>query len=131
MFMTENIQAALLSLPLELQRMSAELQAGLAQSHAGNRLTGARPVDVTRRLAWGGPGRLVGWSIRADVGAVTLTLRNGRDSTGEVLGTVELATDQSHTVWMGPGGVDFGEALFLDVTGAGTLVGAVYLGAVD
>jgi hypothetical protein len=128
---SQNVQAALLAIPMELQRITSELQAGMAEFHNGTRLTAARYVDVGRRLAWGGAGRLVGWSVRAEGGAVTLTLRNGRDDSGEIMAVVQLDAANPATVWLGPGGVAFGEALYLDVTGPGQLVGAVWIGAVD
>lgn len=133
--MTENVQAALLSLPMELDRIAGKLSAGLAEFHAGNRLTAARYVDVSRRLVSTGSGRLVGWSLRNTHAAdpLVVTVRNSRDASGDVVATLGLSAGQSSTVWLGPGGVDFGEALFLDVTGAGalSLVGAVWLGVVD
>jgi hypothetical protein len=133
--MTENVQAALLSLPMELERMGAKMSAGLAEFHNGSRLTAARYVDVSRRLVSTGSGRLVGWSVRnAHASAVlTVNVRNSRDASGDVVATLSLLAGEDSTVWLGPGGVDFGEALFLDVTGdgAGSLLGSVWLGAVD
>lgn len=131
MFGTENLQAAILALPMELQRITSELRAGLAEFHNGTRITGARYVGVTRRLAWGGSGRLVGWSVQAVDGPVRCVLHDGRDASGDVLAIVDLVDTESDCQWFGPGGVAFGEALYLDVTGAGTLTGSVWLGAVD
>lgn len=127
------MQAALLAIPMELARISSELKAGLAEFHNGSRLTAARYIDVNRGpMAWGGTGRLVGWSVRnAGAEAATLTLRNGRDASDEALAVVELAAGEAQTVWLGPGGVHFGEALYLEVSAGAELVGAVYLGAVD
>jgi hypothetical protein len=133
--MTENVQAALLSLPMELERMGAKLASGLSEFHNGNRLTAARYVDVSRRLVSTGSGRLVGWSLRNShaTDVATVNIRNSRDASGDIVATLALSGGEDSSIWLGPGGVDFGEALYLDVTGpgAGSLVGAVWLGAVD
>jgi hypothetical protein len=131
MLFGENIQAALLAIPMELQRITHELQAGLAEFHNGTRLTAARYVPTTRALAWGGSGRLVGWSVRATGGPVTVLLRDGRDSSGDVLAVIDLVDGEHETVSIGAGGIAFPEALFLDRSGAGVLDGAVWIGAVD
>lgn len=130
--MTENVQAALLSLPMELDRIGAKVAAGLGEFHNGQRITAARYVDVGRRLVSTGSGRLVGWSVRNAhaTDTVTVTVRNSRDASGDVMATFALDAGEDSTVWLGPGGVDFGEALYLEVDG-GQLVGAVWLGVVD
>jgi hypothetical protein len=128
-FMTENVQAALLALPMELQRIGAELSTGLAEFHNGQRVDAARYVDVRRApLLWGDRCRLVGWSLRpAGVEPASVTLRNGRDDSAEVVAVIELG-DTAQTAWLG-GGIAVGEALWADVDG--TVEGAVYLGVVD
>lgn len=129
---SENLTAALLSIPMELERTRASLEAGLSEFHNGTRLEGARALTAAdRKLAWGGKGRLVGWSVRAVDGPVTVVLRNGRDEGGEPLAVIDLVDTESDTQWIGPTGVFFGEALYLDRTGAGRLEGAVWIGAVD
>ena len=133
MFMTENVQAALLSLPMELERMGAKLQTGLAEFHNGQRLDAARYVDAGRApLLWGDRCRIVGWSLVEDAEApapARLVLRNGRDDSAEVVAVVDLDASSSSTQWLGPSGVAVGEALWATVTGS--VAGAVYLGAVD
>ena len=129
--MRENIQAALLALPMELERIRSELQAGLSQFHNGNRVTGARYLPANRPLVSGGNGRLVGWSVRAAGGPVSLTLRDGRDGAGDVVAVLELAAGEDSTETLPGGGVSFGEALSAEVTGGGALQGAFYVGAVD
>ena len=131
LFGTDHLQAAILALPMELQRITSELRAGLAEFHNGTRITGARYIGVNRRLAWGGTGRLVGWSVQATGGPVRCLLRDGHDESGDVLAVIDLVDTESDNQWFGPGGISFGEALYLDVTGAGTLIGSVWLGAVD
>jgi hypothetical protein len=127
---SENLAAALLAIPMELERVRTSLEAGLAESHAGTRLEGARYLPVDRKLAWGGKGRLVGWSVRTVDAPVTVILRNGRDEGSEPIAVIDLGPDQAQTIWLGPTGVFFGEALYLDRTG-GDLQGAVWIGAVD
>lgn len=134
MFMSENIQAALLSLPMELQRLTTELKAGLQETHAGQRIDAARYVDVGRApLLWGDRCRLVGWSLReaGDLpdSPASITLRNGRDDTAEVVAVIDLAAGGHETRWLGPGGVAVTEALWATVEG--TVEGTVYLGVVD
>jgi hypothetical protein len=127
-----DIVAAIQSIPLELERVRSQFEASLAHFHNGVRLDAARylPADG-RTLAHAGQGRLVGWSVQAVGGSVTLVLRDGRDETADALAVVSLSTGESQTQWFGPGGISVTEALFLDRTGAGTLVGSVLLGAVD
>jgi hypothetical protein len=117
----------------ELAKWTAGLQSGLQQFINGNRLTAHRPVPAGgRRLAWASQGRLVGWSVRATGGAVLVLLRDGReDGQGDVLAVLDLADGQTETVSLGVPGVAFGEALYLERTGAGQLTGSLYLGAVD
>jgi hypothetical protein len=127
----EKLQTALLAVPMEMQRIAQELRAGLAEFHNGTRITGARYVPVSRQLAWGGSGRLVGWSVLAVDGPVTVQLRDGRDASADVVAIIDLVAGESETMALSGGGVAFGEALYLDASGAGRLVGAVHLGAVD
>lgn len=138
MFMTENVQAALLALPMELDRIAGQMASGLSEFHNGNRVTAARYADVTRRQVSNGRGRLVGWSMRNShaTDPLTVTIRDSRDAAGDVMATFTLAAGAGSTHQLGVAGVSFGEGLFLDVTGpaaavAGSLVGAVWLGVVD
>lgn len=119
---------------LELEHLRTDLSAGLQSFKDGIRLRGARPVDVGptgTKAASRGTGRLVGWSLRAVGGALTVTLRDDRGEGGDTLATIALAADASESVWLGPGGVSYGEGVNVVVAGAGTLEGAVWLGAVD
>lgn len=135
MIRDDKILAAIAAIPLELERVRAELTTGLAEFHNGAQLRAARPVQVgatgSTALAWVGAGRLVGWSIRATGGAVTVVLRDARDASGDILAAIELAAGAAETVWLGPGGVSFAEAVYVQTAGAGIIQGAVYLGAVD
>lgn len=130
MRVTDNLQAAILALPMELDRIGANITKGLSEFHEGQRITAARYVDVARApLLWGDRCRLVGWSLRAGgIEPASVTLRNGRDDSDEVVAVVDLG-DVAQTVWLGPGGVAVGEALWATVDGS--VEGAVYLGVVD
>lgn len=128
----EKLTEALAHIVTAVTQQTAKLEAGLAEFQNGNRLTGARPIPAGyRAMANNGPGRLVGWSVFADGGTVELHIRDGRDADADPIASLNLADGESSTVWMGPGGVSFGEALFLDRSGTGTLAGSIYLGAVD
>ena len=126
-----QLLANLAAIPLELEHVRGTLAAGLAESVEGNRLTGARPVVAGRPLVWGGSGRLVGWSLRATGGPVTVTLRDSHDATGDIVAVVNIADATSQSFGVPGAGVSFGEALNATASGAGVLEGAWWLGAVD
>ena len=129
---TDNVAAALLAVPMELQRITSELRAGLTEYHNGQRITGDRYIPAGgRAMAWGGAGRLTGWSVQAVGGPVKVLLRDGRTADGEVLAVIDLVEEESDTQSLSRGGVAFPEGLYLDRSGAGTLLGAVWIGAVD
>lgn len=123
----DRIAASLAAQTLELQRISAELQSGLREFTGTSPLTGAR-VLAPRALAWAGAGRLVGWSLRSVGTVAQVTLRDGRDSSGDVVAVIDLAG--SETIWLGPGGVTLTEGLYVE-TVSGAVTGALWLGAVD
>jgi hypothetical protein len=110
-----------------------ELSGALAQTIRGQRINGARPRAITPNAAnatYGG--RLVGWSLRAAGGNVALTFRDGRDATGDVIAaTADLATGQAETHTVMSAGVSFTESLYVEATGTGTPVGALWFAAVD
>jgi hypothetical protein len=127
---------------LEVQKHTAQVAAGLAQFNNGIRLEGARPRDASaHQRIWGGIGRLVGWSLYAKGGPVELLIRDARVSgTGDPLAGINLADGASSVHWLGPGGVGFGDGVYLDVQGADAtsiaasfakLRGTIWLGAVD
>ncbi|MFP5372398.1 MAG: hypothetical protein ACLGI3_16845 [Actinomycetes bacterium] len=133
----ENVTAAVLAVPMELAKISTDLQRGLAEFANGQRVTAGRAVGVARRLAWGGSGRLTGWSLlNGGTGTVQLTFHDGRGPEGDLLGVVVLAPGEDVTAATPGPGLHFGEALWLQVTLSGgavdvDLIGAVWLGAVD
>lgn len=126
------------------ERWRDEMRAAMSQFANGLRLQGARPLAVPfsagTKLLWGGPCRLLGWTLRnpaAAGGNIGVTLYDGRDNGAAVVGTASVGSGSAWAqslAWFGPSGVSVGDALFLEsVVGAGTpnLVGAVYIGAVD
>lgn len=127
----DKLQAALLSIPLELARVTQELKAGLQEFHNGNRLQAARFLDVSRRLGSNGSGRLLGWSLYAASGDVVVRFRNGNG--GELISVAKLTGGSTSTHTLPESGVSFTEGLYFDVTGAGadSLEGAAYAGAHD
>lgn len=131
MKLDDHLISTLAQIPLELEKVRTELTTGLAESHNGVRLTGARYVSLGRPLVWGGTGRLVGWSIRSTGGSSNLTLHNSRDNSGEVIAVITLAAEAGETIWFGSSGVTFTEGLYISGAGAGVLEGAIWLGAVD
>jgi len=133
--LNDVIVAKLEQIVTGLERQREGLRAALVETNNAIRLRAARPVNVSsaggRVLIWAGPGRLVGWSLRATTNDVTVDLRDSRDDAGDPIASVVIPTGQSRELWAGPGGVSFGEGLYLDATGAGVLTGSVWLGAVD
>lgn len=117
---------------LQGDRIRDEIRAGLQETSNALRLRGARNRPLyPDALVWGGPGRLVGWSIRATGGAVSVTLHDGRDTAGEVLAVIDVPAGESTQGALPGGGVSITEALYADVSGAGAVQGSIYLGAVD
>jgi hypothetical protein len=118
-------------------RVRAVIESGLTATNTANRLRGARAIPIDGRalaVGWGAQGTLMGWSLR-NTGAsnVTVNFRDGRSTDGDLIGTVILGQNSAwmiQTAWFGPGGVSFGEALFIEVTG-GTIAGSAYIRAHD
>lgn len=117
----------------ESEKTRLALEAGFRSSLRGTRLTGALPRPVQANAAnYVAPGRLVGWSIRADSGEVVLNLYDGpAPDPARFLAAIDLPTGGSQSVWLGPGGVSFVDGIYVESTGAGSPVGAVWIGAVD
>jgi hypothetical protein len=132
---TDKIDERIAEALLEVQKHTADVAAGLAQWNNGQRLTGARPIDASRHpRLWGGSGRLVGWSVYAKGGPVELLIRDSRVSgAGDPLAGINLVDGGNSVHWLGPGGVSFGEGLYLEVQSGSltALKGTIWLGAVD
>lgn len=118
---------------LEGEKTRLEMAAGLAETQRGLRIDGARARQVVPNAVNDvAGGRLVGWSVRAVGGDVTLTFHDGHDAGGDVIAaTADLAAGASETHTAMPAGVSYVEALYIEVTGTGTVTGAVWIGAVD
>lgn len=129
----ENVEAAILSLPMELERIRSELQAGLQSTVNGLKLEGHRSVDPARGLLVAGSGRLTGWSLAATGGAVVVTIRDARsgDGTDNILAEIRLGAGTAETQPFPLPGVGFVEGLHLTKTGPGVLSGSVWTGAAD
>lgn len=128
---------------LEGERVRAEFRAGLAETRNAVTIRGARlvplPGATPAGLVSSSSGRLVGWSVRETSGAAgaVLTVYTGRDATGDVVATVVLPAGGAQTIGLPGAGVFFDDAAYFVVTAApgagsaGTVVGSLYLGAVD
>lgn len=117
---------------LEGERTRDAVRAGVAGTNAALRLRGARNRPIyANSLVWGDTGRLVGFSLRESSGSApaTVTWYDSHDAGGDLVATASLPAGGSVTHWFGPGGVSFGDGLFVAVTGA--VAGTTYLGAVD
>jgi len=103
----------------------------LAVTQNANRLRGNRPVPIGtggRILAWGGPGRLVGWTLAAGAADVTVTFRDSHDTSGDpVAGPITVTANTSQVFALPAGGAGFGDGLFVDATG--TFSGVAWIGA--
>lgn len=103
----------------------------LAVTQNANRLRGNRPVPIGtggRILAWGGSGRLVGWTLAAGAADVTVTFRDSRDTSGDpVAGPITVPANTSQAFALPDGGAGFGDGLFVDATG--TFSGVAWIGA--
>lgn len=117
---------------LEAERTRLAMAAGLAATQRGLRIDGAlaRPI-IANSLNYTAGGRLVGWSLQATGGPARVLIHDGRSPDTDVVAVLNLADQGTATQWMGPAGVSFAEALYVECTGAGVLTGALWIGAVD
>lgn len=130
----ERIEAHLAAIPLEIDRVHSSLAAGLQNFANGTRLQGARYVGAGASgapLVWASAGRLVGWSLSSAGAPCVVLLTDSRNGTGLTVAKITIPADASKELWLGPGGVSFVDGLYVTVTGAGVLDGALWLGAVD
>lgn len=125
---TDDIVSALATMTETLAR----LETALTPSEKAVALPGARVVPFTSSASISrSPGRLVGFALRnTDSGnPATVYLRDGNDADGALIVPVQLAAGESTgDAWAIA--VSFVDGLYVDVN-AGTVEGAVYLGAVD
>jgi len=127
----EQIVDALAQVATALERDHELQRTVLTVTQNANRLRGNRPQPIGtggRILAWGGPGRLVGWTIAAGATAVNVTFRDSHDNTGPAIaGPVNVPANTSKEFAVPAGGAGFGEALFVDADQAFT--GVAWIGA--
>jgi hypothetical protein len=127
---------------IDYVRWASQMQADLAQSLGGIMLRGARPVPIGSAAAGSNrplssPGRIVGWSLHETSGTNPALVRlfDGRDTTGSLLASVQVAASPAaascNNTWFGTSGISVTDALYVDVSGAGTIEGTLYLGGVD
>lgn len=116
----------------EAEKTRDTLAAGFRDSVRGQRLTGALPRPIyPNAVNYSGAGRLVGWSIRAEGGEVVLNLYDGPAADpARYIGAVDLASGASQTIAIDHG-VSIVDQLYVESTGDGTPVGALWIGAVD
>lgn len=118
----------------EIATLRADFSAGLAETRNAVRITGARNYPLVNGgglVSTGRGGRLVGWSVRESSGSnpATVTVYDGRDTSGDVLATFTLPAGASSNAALPAPGVSYADGLF--VATAGAVVGSVYFGAVD
>lgn len=128
----DKIEQIAATVALENQMTRAELAQAFAETQRGQRVDGARPRPIVpNAVNYSSGRRLAGWSVRANGGDVTLTLYDGNDTSGDVIGTTVLTAGESQTVTLPAAGVSFVSALYVEKTGAGTAVGALWITAVE
>lgn len=115
----------------------SQLQADVAESVGGTLLRGARPVQVgdtagaTRRPSTSG-GSVVGYSLHnSGANPVVVYLRDGSDSTGDIVAVVQLPAGVADSGWYGPGGLNVAQGVYVDYPAGAGLEGAVYLRGTD
>ena len=131
MSIQEQILDVLAQVATALERDHELQRAMLTVTQNANRLRGNRSVPIGtggRILAWGGPGRLVGWTLSAGAAAATVTFRDSHDASGQpIAGPITVAANTSERFALPEGGAGFGDGLFIDATG--TFTGVVWIGA--
>lgn len=119
----------------ESERTRLAFAQAMAETVRGSRIDGAlaRPVQ-TGAVNYAAAGRLVGWALRVAGGPAALDLFDGPGpDPSRYVASISLPSDgAASTVSMMPGGVSFTDSLFVAQTsGAGTVTGALWIGAVD
>ncbi|HVT14562.1 MAG TPA: hypothetical protein VHQ90_00075 [Thermoanaerobaculia bacterium] len=85
------------------------------------------PATGSQRIL-GGTGLLMGWAVleTGGVAAATLELYDGFDATAQLVAVIALLASQSTRDWLGPGGVQLSEGLFVNVV-SGTVRGVCWV----
>jgi hypothetical protein len=132
-FVDDKIAAVAAQVTLESERTRTELADQFSQTVRGLRIDGALPRPFrTNAENYTAAGRLVGWSLRASGADATITFRDGHNTDADPIATVVIPAGKSDTTSAPGSGVSFVDALYAEVApGSGTIVGAVWIGAVD
>lgn len=137
-FSADLVQGAI----AQIGESQAQLQTQLSETVGAVLLRGARYVSINSKTATSAgdlmlahsAGRLTGISLVETGGAapITLVLHDGADAGAPVVGAWKLAANGAQTGTLAlQGGVFFGQGLFMELIGAGILLGAVYIGGSD
>lgn len=128
----EKIEQLASTVALEAALTRSELGVTFAQTLRGARLDGALPRPIrANNVNYGAGGRLVGWSLRAVGGDVTLTLHDGQNADADPIATVVIPAGTSSNIGAPGSGVGFVDALYAEVVTTGSVTGALWIGAVD
>jgi hypothetical protein len=125
-WLDEKIEGKLADLGAAVAAEGEKTRAGFAQAMAetirGERIKGARPRQITLNAT----NATAGWSVRAVGGTLTLTFRDG-DAGGDVIAAPAALTDgQTTTHPLTAAGISFVQGLYVEATGTGTAVGALW-----
>lgn len=115
-------------LPQAIAAELTELRLGLTTSIDTIRHRGARVAKVSDHRPMTSAGALLGYALRETTGAAnaTVLLRDGATADGAVVIPITLGPNESTRDWFGPGGISFGNGLFVEVA-AGEVEGSVFL----
>lgn len=128
----EKIEHLAATVALEAALTRTELGAAFAQTLRGSRIDGALPRPLrANAINYGANGRLVGWSLRAVGADATITLHDGQSPDADPIATVVIPSGTSSTVGAPGSGIGFVDALYAEVATTGSVVGALWIGAVD
>lgn len=125
---TSDVEQLAHVVALEVAALRESLTEGMGKWANGFKLNGARALQLSRAAVqpnlYNGSGRLLGWSVTVDAAAGGPGLVVFRDGDGgDVLAVLNVAPGTAETRQLGAG-VNVGQALVAQVTGAVT--GAVY-----
>lgn len=133
-WLEDKIEAKLAEVGAAVALEGDKTRAGIADAFAdtikGQRIKGARPRPISLNAANAtSGGQLVGWSVRAVGGPLTLTFRDG-DAGGDVIAAPStLADGQTTTHPLTAAGISFVQNLYVEATGTGAAVGALWFAA--
>lgn len=76
------------------------------------------PSAVATQQVFNGRGLLMGYSVNGGAAAGTFSLYDGADTSGQLVGSVDVAIDGSAWPWFGDHGIYLERGLTVDVTAA-------------